>query len=236
MSAYASMWILDATDLHRIASPDICIAPHGLAITADNTRAFVACAGQDSLAIVHLDDPMLRTELIPVGPSPSMAPNQAYGPYSILITSDQQYALVADLEGQDIRVFNIATNQFEIQNSIMTRAATFFGTESADGSTLYYPTQNPDQIVRIRRATWQIERVGNVPGDQCQLPHEISRGPDGKYYMVCEAIRNPDGTPGDRTRPSHVVTFDPDTLTITSVFNVGIYPDRVVFVPLGGSR
>jgi DNA-binding beta-propeller fold protein YncE len=234
--AYASMWVLDATDLHRIASPDICIAPHGAAITADSNRAFVACAGQDSLAIVHLDDPNLRTELIPVGPGPGSVPNQVYGPYSVLITHDQQYALIGDLEGKDLRVFNIATNQFEAQHALMLRAATYFGTESADGTMLYFPTQSPDQIVRIRRSDFAIDAVATVPGDQCQLPHEISRGPDGRYYLVCEAVRNSDGSPGLRTQPSHVVTFDPNTLTIDHVFPVGAYPDRIVFAPESGPR
>jgi DNA-binding beta-propeller fold protein YncE len=235
-SAYASMWLLDATDLHRIASPDICIAPHGAAVTADSTRALVACYGQDSLAIVHLDDPALRTELIPVGPGPGMAPTPVYGPYAILITHDQQYALVSDLDGKDLRVFNIATGQFEAQHALMLRAAVYFGTESADGSMLYFPTQSPDQIVRIRRSDFAIDAVATVPGAQCQLPHEISRGPDGRYYLVCETVRNSDGTPGTRSQPSHVATFDPDTLMITNVFPVGAYPDRIVFAPEGGSR
>jgi hypothetical protein len=234
--AYASLWVLDATDLHRIASPDICIAPHGAMVTADSTRVLVACAGQDSLAIVHLDDPGLRTELIPVGPSPSVVPNQAYGPYSVLITQDQQYALVGDLEGKDIRIFNLATNRFESQHAIMTRAATYFGAESNDGTMLYFPTQSPDQIVRVRRADWTIDRAQSLPGAQCQLPHEISRGPDGRFYLVCETRQNADGSPGTRTQPSHVVTFDPDTLGITNVFPVDAYPDRIVFVPTGGPR
>ena len=234
-AAYASMFVLDATDLRRIGSPRICIAPHGAAVTADNTRALVACDGQDSLAIVHLDDPAFRTELIPVGPGASSVPTLSYGPYSVMITSDQQYALVGDLEGKDIRVFNLATSAFENEHAIATRAAVYFGAESADGTMLFFPTQSPDQIVRIRRSDWRIDQVATVPGDQCQLPHEISRGPDGRYYLVCETVRQADGSPGLRTQPSRVVTFDPVTLAITSSFPVEAYPDRIVFVP-GGAR
>ncbi len=233
-SAYAPLYLLDTSDLHRIASVNVCIAPHGAAISADGTLAFVACTGQDALALVHLDDPALRTELFPVGPGSSLAPTQVYGPYSVLLTQDQQYVFVADLEGKDLRVFNVAARQFEPQHAIATRAAVYFGTESGDHTMLYFPTQSPDQILRVRRADFAIDAVRAVPGDQCQLPHEISLGPDGRYYLVCETVRNADGSPGTRRQPSRVVTFDPDTLAITQSFLVEAFPDRIVFVAGGG--
>jgi hypothetical protein len=64
-----------------------------------------------------------------------------------------------------------------------------------------------------------------VNATDCRLPHEIARGPDGRFYLVCE---------GDHATPSRVVTFDPMSLQVTARFDVGVYPDRVVFVGGGG--
>jgi hypothetical protein len=98
----------------------------------------------------------------------------------------------------------------------------FFGAESSDETFLYFPLQNLDGVLRVRRADWGVEALVRVAGSGCSLPHEISLGPDGRYYLVCE---------GNHVDPSRVLSLDPTTLDVLGRFDVGVYPDRIVFVP-----
>ena len=46
----------------------ICIAPHGVALSKpDGARAFVACYGEDALAVADLNDPSAPVKRIPMG-------------------------------------------------------------------------------------------------------------------------------------------------------------------------
>jgi YVTN family beta-propeller protein len=232
MDAYSHLIVLDAADLHRLATVPLCVMAHGVAVSADGTRAYVACNGQDSLAIVHLDDPAYAVEpLLPVGAGAGAAPSVVYGPYAVLLTRDGQYALVSDREGRDLRIFNIATHAFEDEHALSLRASVWFGAESPDGRFFFFPTQTPDGIARVRRSDWGLDTFRPVDRADCLYPHEISLGPDGRYYLVCEAV----GADTARTLPSRVLVIDPDALTVTARFDVGVYPDRIVFVP-GGAR
>jgi DNA-binding beta-propeller fold protein YncE len=232
MDAYSNLIILDATNLHRLGSFPVCVMAHGIAVSADGRTAYVACNGQDSLAIVDLTQPdAAHTQVIPVGPGAGSIVSQVvYGPYAVLITSDQQYVVVSDREGRDVRVFNIATHQFEMAHAIRLSGSAFFGAESPDGQFLFVPLQTPDGVARIRIADWHLDMVAPVSSTDCRYPHEISRGPDGRYYLACEAV----GADTQRIAPSRVNVLDPNTLTINAHFDVGVYPDRIVFLPGAG--
>jgi DNA-binding beta-propeller fold protein YncE len=230
----SNMFVLDADTLARIASFPVCVAAHGITVDAAGTRAYLACYGEDVLAVVHLDSPDLahpQIERIPVGPGAGTPGALTYGPYAALLTHDGSTVLVSDIEGttfqgKDVRIFDVATQRFT-GAAVHVGASVFFGVQSPDDRYVFYPTQGPDQIVRVRTSDWQVDDggVGHLTADQCLSPHEIAHGPDGRYYLVCE---------GDHRTPSHVVTFDPMTLQLTGGFDVGVYPDRVVFVGGGG--
>ena len=225
--AYSRLWILNAQNLQAITSVPVCVMAHGIAISADGTRAYIACNGQDALAIVHLDDPAYTVEpLISVGPGATMIPSTRYGPYAVLLTHDQQYVVVSDLEGQDVRIFDVAAHAFDDSLAIALGGSAYFGVESPDQQFIFIPLQAPAGIARIRRSDWSIDQASGLAASDCLYPHEIAHGPDGLYYMVCEAV----GSDSTRTAPSRVDVIDPGTLAVTGHYSVGVYPDRVVFV------
>ena len=227
--AYSSLWILDAVDLHRIASFPVCVMAHGVEVSPDDTRAYVACNGQDSLAIVHLDDPSFPVEpLIPVGPGASNVPSLAYGPYGVLVTEDGLFVVISDQEGGDLRVFDVAAHAF-LPQGIRTHSSMVFGTESPDGRYLYFPGQSPPVLVRVRRQDWQIDSAQPVATGDCLYPHDIQIGPDGLYYLLCEAI----GSDVNRVARSALDRFDPWTLAITARMPAGVFPHDMVFLGNG---
>jgi DNA-binding beta-propeller fold protein YncE len=219
----------DARTLQRIATARPCMAAHGGAITPNGRWLLVACNGEDSIAVLDLQSSALASRRFPVGPGASSLPDVRYGPYSITIAPDGRTGYAANLEGRDVREFRIDDDgalAFDSARSVRVNGAAFFSAIGPDGSTLIVPTQSPDQLVLVDRATMTVRRARAMPAAECKLPHQINRSPDGRYFLVCEGIHGP-----LRQEPGALLAIDPETLETRARVPAGIYPDAVEFVP-----
>lgn len=221
-SRRSTLRLFDADDLAAVGTVRVCIAPHGVAVSADSRTAFVACNGSDEVAIVALDQPGFPTERIPVGPGSGSVPFMRYGPYGVTLSSDGTVAYVNDLEGRDVREFDVVHRRFDPRRVVSLRAAAFFPAFGPGEATLLIPTQGPDALILVRRDTMEIVRVRMFSRAECERPHQASRGPDGRYYLLCE---------GDHRGPGALLVFDPETLEIRARVTLGVYPDAMVFHP-----
>jgi hypothetical protein len=88
------------------------------------------------------------------------------------------------------------------------------------------PTQNPDQLVVVDRATMTIRRNRTFTAAECKLPHQVTRAPDGRYVLVCEGVHT-----ATRREPGALLVIDPETLETRARVEAGIYPDAVAFAP-----
>jgi hypothetical protein len=93
------------------------------------------------------------------------------------------------------------------------------------------PTQGRDAVVKISLEGPRPAVVAQMAftAEQCTLPHQVKRGPNGLYYLVCEGRH-------DRTTQENgtVLALNPDDLSVVARYTVGPFPDAITFV--GGTR
>jgi YVTN family beta-propeller protein len=223
----ATLAVIDSAEVLASGSPDAarittCVAPHGVALSRpDGARAYVACYGEDVIAVVDVTDPKAEVLRVPVGPSPGGAGQPTYGPYSAVLSPGGQKIALGNTESKDVRVFDVAASAMT-PIVIQTLGAPYFMAWSSDETLLYIPTQSPDALVVADAATGTV--VASRPFDKatCQLPHETTfNTDDSTLYIVCE---------GDHKLPGVVLGIDPSTLDTTATLPVGVYPDRLAIL------
>jgi DNA-binding beta-propeller fold protein YncE len=224
-AARSRLAVIDPASLVLLGSPDplwikACIAPHGMALSRpDGARAFVACYGEDALAIVDLTDASAEVKLVPVGGDASPF-TPAYGPYTAVMSPDGGTIAVSSTESRDVRFFDVASETFDLTRTYKTQGAPYFAGWSADGARLYIPTQTPDAIrlIDTSLANADLQERVFAPGE-CDKPHLAEVHSDSVIFVVCE---------GDWSAPGWVLMLDAVTLATIGTSEVGIYPDGLV--------
>lgn len=190
-----------------------CRATHGASIARDGRTAYVACYGDDTLAVVDLVAPDAPVVQVSAG---------ARGPYSAVLSPSGSLVAVGATEGRETRIFDTATRTVR-SAAVITPGASFFAGWSPDEKTLWIPTQGPDAILVADPDTGAVRRQRRFEPGTCEKPHEatLGRGESALLYVVCE---------GDHKTPSVVLALDPATLETRATIPVGVYPDRLAFV------
>lgn len=214
---FARLVVLDAKTMKSLGERAVCTAPHGIVTTKDDKTAFVACYGSDEIAIVDLGADGFPTSRIPLGASQGVPGVPRYGPYSTTLSPDESLVIVADLEGQDVRVFDRAKKQF-IAEKTVPLAAKAFMPAFIDAKTILVPTQAPDGLARVDIELAKVTGRGALTKAECALPHVVKVAKDGRVFLVCE---------GDHTAPGSVVELDRETLAVKKRWQVGVYPDGI---------
>lgn len=226
-AARASLAVLDPASIVPFGSPTpasvpVCIAPHGVALSRpDGARAFVACYGEDALAVVDLTDLSAEVKRVPVGGDASPY-SPVYGPYTAILSADGATIAVSNTVSKDVRFFDVASETFDPARTIKTLGAPFFAAFSPDGSRLYIPTQQPDALVLIDLEQGNTELlVRPFTAAECERPHLAEIHADGALFVVCE---------GDWKSPGRVLKLDPSSLEDVTSAEVGVYPDGLARV------
>ncbi|MEJ7731535.1 MAG: YncE family protein [Polyangiaceae bacterium] len=226
----ATLAIIDPSTLEQPVPPappriDVCIAPHAVALSRpDAARAYVACNGEDSIAVVDLDAAKVL-ERIPVAAGASAQGNPQYGPYSAVLSPDGKTLAIGNQVSRDVSFLDIETMAMMPERTLSTQGTPFFPAWSADGNTLYVTTQTPNAVLAIDFSAdnAELERRDFAAGE-CDLPHVAEIQGDA-LLVVCE---------GDHVAPGRVLFLEPDTLTTRHTTEVGVYPDAMARV--GGAR
>jgi YVTN family beta-propeller protein len=213
-------------EAHDPGSYPICVMPHGVSLSRPDGRfAYVACNGEDSIAVIDLAaaDPASTIQRIPVGPGPGDASSPRYGPYATSLTPDGSRVLLGDTQGRDLRVFDTRAGAMTSQ-VYSPGGAVYFAAIEASGQRAYVPIQAPDEITRVNfSGTSPVEEASRVfTRDECQSPHEAELwNDDQELLLVCE---------GDHSSPGAILVLDPVTLATRSRIEMGIYPDKIIVV------
>ncbi|MDI1481965.1 YncE family protein [Polyangium sp. y55x31] len=202
-----------------------CVAPHGMALSRpDGARAYVACYGEDSVAVVDLDKREVL-DRIPVDAAGGSIGDPQYGPYSAILSPDGKTLALGNTVSKDVRFFDIEANAMDPDRQIDTLGAPFFPAFSADGKRLWIPMQSPDALV-----LWDLENNQEITrrdfmGDECKWPHVVDRLDDTRMILICE---------GDHVATGKILVLDAETLATKSEAIAGVYPDGIAQIPGAG--
>lgn len=216
---FARLGVFDASTMKLQAARAVCVAPHGVVTSRDDKTAFVACYGSDELAIVDLASEGLPTSRHPLGLTPGVPGVPRYGPYSAILSPDESRVVVANLEGQDLRVFDRTQKRF-VSDKTVPLSAKAFMPSFVDARTVVVPLQSPDGVALVDIESSKVVTRTSFPESECALPHAARTARDGRVYLVCE---------GDHRGPGTVLEIDPRTLATKRRWVVGVYPDGISF-------
>lgn len=223
-AARATIAVIDTKLMAPVDSPapkriTTCVAPHGMTLSKpDGAIAYVACYGEDSIAVVDVDKGTV--ERIPVAANVTGFGNPAYGPYSLATSPDGAIIAIGDTVSRDIRFFDTNSRQMLPSQTLPTLAAPYFPAWSADGATLLVPLQAPDAIVLMDVALKKQIAYRAFTSNECKLPHVAIRLPDGTYALTCE---------GDHVGNGKVLWLDPTTLETIRSQEVEVFPDALFY-------
>lgn len=231
-AARATLAVIDPESMSATSPPaaqriPVCVAPHAVVLSEpDGATAYVACYGEDVLAIVQLDDPGAEIKRVPVGDGASGFPGEpSYGPYSAVGSPGGKWIAIGNTTSNDVRFFDRATESMLPDKTFSTFGAPFFAGWSLDDKLLYVPTQQPDGVVvfDFEQGT-QIAARDFAPGE-CERPHVIEMRDASTLLLVCE---------GDHVGAGSVLRLDAKTLDTLSSTEVGVYPDAIRWVEGAG--
>ncbi|MCS6899530.1 MAG: YncE family protein [Myxococcales bacterium] len=226
----ASLLLYDPNDFRPDASPrsfPVCITPHGVALSRpDGRRAFVACYGEDALAVVDLqaqgeEDAILR---IPVGPAAGTGSSLQYGPYTAVLDPTGKQVLIGTTEGRDLRIFDVEAGAMAPRR-YSAGGAVYFAAADSGGLVAYVPVQTPDFLARValdgQGELTELARRTFLQ-EECYRPHEAALWDnDRELLLVCE---------GNHIHPGTLLILDPETLETRASLPMEVYPDKVLVV------
>ena len=228
-AARATIAVIDPETIAPTGSPapvriPTCVAPHGMTLSRpDGKTAYVACYGEDVLAVVDLEKNEVLSR-VPMGGAASGFGDPAYGPYSAVLSPDGARLAIGCTVSNDVRIFDVELGEMLPDATLSTLGSPFFAAWSDDGAQLVVPMQSPDAVAVIDLTTKTETLHRDFSGDECVLPHAVmSTG--GMLTLVCE---------GDHEAPGKVLWLDPATLDTVRSVDVGVYPDTIV--PFGGAQ
>jgi len=215
---FARMLVWDTKTFAKVGERPICVAPHGTAVLPDDSAAIVACYGSDELVVVDLTKPSLPVARYPLGNAQGVPGVPRYGPYSVALVPGTSHVLVANLEGKDVRTFDLTARAFEATRTVVLGAKAFM--PAAKSATVaYVPLQAPDSLAKIDPATGKILAQVVKSPDECRSPHAFALEGE-RVFVVCE---------GDHKGPGTVLEVDAETLATKRRWTVGVYPDGLAF-------
>jgi DNA-binding beta-propeller fold protein YncE len=216
----ATLALVDPRSVGTAEAPTLiktCVAPHGVALSRPSgERAYVACYGEDALAVVDTTDPSAIPELVSLGIGGEPG-RPFYGPYAAVLSPEGDVVAVSNTESRDVRLFDVAQARFTATIAADAGATPYFVAWSDDGRELFVPFQAPDGVARLP-VSGGSGTTRWFSGDECERPHEIVRSHAGRLFVVCE---------GDHVAPGKLLELDPMTLETLAELDVGVYPDRL---------
>lgn len=193
----------------NLTSTPVCVAPATAVFDPTGTRVFVACTGEDALAVVSSVNASVLSR-VPAGTFP------ANKPYALTRNAAGTRLALSNQVAQTVVVFSTDDTPVPLMTALVPGVPFFSGW--ADDSRLLVPLQDPDGAALVDVATGSVLASVAYAGSDCQNPSDASVLADGRFFLTCE---------GDHYRSGAVVSIDPETLAVLGRVEVGVYPDRL---------
>lgn len=218
----ADLTVIDPAQMLPFGTPEpdkllVCVAPHGVTLSRpDGAKAFVACYGEDAIAVVDLVDVHAPVVRVSVGATPGEPGKPRYGPYEVALSPSGRRVAIASRESRDLRFFDVATGAMT-SLVVALDGAPGAPVWSADESRVWVPTQARDAIVAVDAATGTT-KVTPAPAG-CAAPVDSAIVGAG-VAVVCE---------GTASQPGALFLLDGGTGEARPAIGAGPFPGRPMF-------
>jgi DNA-binding beta-propeller fold protein YncE len=214
-SRRSTLATMDPTTMLPFGTPQpdkllVCVAPHGLTLSRpDGAKAFVACFGEDAVAIVDLVDESAPVVRVDVG--------QGTGPYGVALSPDGKRLAIGTRTSHDVRFLDVASATME-PLVVAAIGETYVPAWTPDGTGVYVPTRALDAVTLVDATTGAVKARRAFDPATCVAPIEVARGSDASVvHVLCEGTSDARGA---------LVTLDAATLEPKARVDVGSFPGR----------
>jgi DNA-binding beta-propeller fold protein YncE len=191
----------------------VCVAPTAVTYATGSSRAYVACSGEDTLAVVDTVGGTVLSN-VPAGTA------NVSKPYAVVAEPAGQHVLLSNQVSRAAVLFTAEDSPVILTSYALTGVPTFAAWISDD--QILVPEQSPSGVALLSQSSGMVLQEVFYADADCLNPSEVRPTADGRLFVVCE---------GDHYRPGAVVRLDPNTLAVAASVPVGIYPDRLALSP-----
>jgi YVTN family beta-propeller protein len=196
----------------------VCVAPHAVVFSRDERRLFVACTGEDALAVVDLEGREVLAR-VPVADSIGQPGSPIHQPYALVADAAVERLVVTNLDSKTVSLFSVDELPERTWTTPLLGSPYF--PAWLDAQRLLVPLQSPSGAVILDAESGELVLEASYGAADCESPHEAVVSSDGRVFLVCE---------GDRVEAGAIVELDPETLAVEQRLDVGVYPDRLVLL------
>ena len=191
----------------------VCAVPSAMGFDGDGSRVFVACTGEDSIAVVDSKSDTVLSRV----PAGAAAVNK---PYALVVDASHDRLLVSNQVAFAVSVFDLSDSPNLLTTLARSAGVPMFATLLSD-TLLAVPFQAPSGAALYDITTGEQLLELQYSDADCTNPSEFSLIGDFRLFLVCE---------GDHYRPGAVVEVSPETLAITASVSVELYPERMTIL------
>jgi DNA-binding beta-propeller fold protein YncE len=196
----------------------VCVAPHAVAFSRDERRVFVACTGEDALAVVDLDERAVLAR-VPVADSIGAPGSPVHEPYALLADATVERLVITNLRSKTVSLFAVDELPERVWTTPLLGSPYF--PAWLDDQRLLVPLQSPSGAAILDAESGELVLEASYTAADCESPHEAVVSSDGRLFLVCE---------GDHVAAGSIVELDPETLAVQKRLDVGVYPDRLLLL------
>jgi DNA-binding beta-propeller fold protein YncE len=187
-----------------------CVVPNAIALGAGGARAFVACTGEDALAVVDTASATVLAR-VPAGSTGGVSK-----PYALVADPARERLLLSNEVARTVVLFTMDDAPTPVFTTPLDGIPYFAAWLSP--SRILVPTQSPDGAVLVDAASGEVTAQAAYADTDCLAPREARVAPDGRVFLVCE---------GDHYAPGSIARIDPTTLAVEATVAVGVFPNRL---------
>ena len=188
----------------------VCVAPLDVVLGRDGTRAFVACTGEDQLAVIDTSNLAVLARV-------SAGDGPANDPTAIVIDPAGTRVLLSNALTQRVVAFRADDSGAELGSSAelpgIPGPVAFLSS-----AEWLVPLHAPDGAARIDAASGAILGYTSYTEEECRTPNTATVTVAAGVFLVCE---------GDHEGPGAVVQLDPVTLEVQARISIGRFPDAL---------
>jgi DNA-binding beta-propeller fold protein YncE len=192
----------------------VCLGAGGLALSRPaGDRAYVACYGEDAIAIADLTAPELVAR-VPVAIDPGPPGGPTYGPAAVALSPNQALLAIGSGLTREVRFLDVESSTMRLDLTLALDARPVALAFIGDSDHLLVATRDPARVILLDTSTTPhtiaLDRA--LGAEECDMPAAIALGPPGSALLVCE---------GDGTKPGQLVVMDTSTLAVRATVPVG---------------
>jgi DNA-binding beta-propeller fold protein YncE len=193
---------------------DVCVVPNAVVFGAGGARAFVACTGEDALAVVDTQSAAVLAR-VPAGDGAGVSK-----PYALAADPARQRLLLSNQVSRTVVLFTMDDAPTPVFTAALDGIPYFAAWLSA--GEILVPMQSPDGVARVDATTGDVTAEVAYGGADCVAPRAARVTDDGRVFLVCE---------GDHYTPGWIARLDPATLAVDAKVGVDLFPGGLEVLP-----